>query len=221
MAGVVQLSNLSNEIFNQIAKHGYTALLIFLAIEESGIPMPIPGDLILLYAGVLISRSRLAWLPTMVYSLAGVVMGASLLFGLFKRGGRPFAYRYGKYILLTKARLHWLEKFFAKYGKLAIVAGRFTPGLRVFISAISGLAGTVKYEDFVIQVSLAGTAWIGLMLGIGYYLGERHLKLIKTIEGYSYLIFGLFLLIIVAEIVRISRREAKEKKENSIQLKHG
>jgi membrane protein DedA with SNARE-associated domain len=120
------------------------AALIF--IEELGVPSPVPGDLMMLLAGVEVAQHRQhLWVVLLVQELA-TVAGASMLFLASRRVGRPFVMRYGRFIHLTPERLGRVETAVRRYGPWSVVAGRLIPGLRI----ITPIAVGVLDEPFLI-----------------------------------------------------------------------
>lgn len=181
-----------NDIFGFVSEAGQLALFIILGIEEAGIPLPIPGDMILLFTGYSISSGHLQFWPAFFWSVAGVVSGASILFWLFRLGGRPFAHKYGKFILLPVDRLNKLDAWFQRKGRWAVLLGRFVPGLRVFVSAIAGLSG-LPYLYFLPQIILASILWVLLFMLLGMYLGNNWRWGADTLINHSYIFFFIFL----------------------------
>lgn len=189
---MVSFSHLGSGIFSLINNQGKLGLAGILAVEEAGIPLPIPGDLILAFAGFRVSLGKLSWWDAYMWSVLGVVAGSSLLYWIFRLGGRPFVYKYGKYILLPPDRVRQLEKWFHDRGKTAILIGRFVPGFRVFISGIAGLV-KLNYWLFLAQVLIASSAWILLFLVGGYYLGERWGNAADILSRYGFVLFVIFI----------------------------
>src|SRR4051812_19761602 len=79
------------------------ALLIFM--EESGVPLPIPGDAIMILAGIRISQGEMSLAVTWASLFGVTIVGSSILYWLAARGGRPLLHRYGRFLRLTPQRL--------------------------------------------------------------------------------------------------------------------
>src|SRR5262252_10742036 len=80
----------------------YDTLMVFLVVllEEAGVPMHIPSDLIMVVAGSRIADGRMS-LPLTLLAIEGAtLLGASLLFWMAARGGRPLLARFGRFIHL-------------------------------------------------------------------------------------------------------------------------
>lgn len=188
-------------IFQFVTTQGNIALLLLLFVEEMGVPLPIPGDLILLYAGYRVSTGQLNFLEILVFSTLGVVIGSSILFFLFRIAGRPFIKKYGKYFFLPQERFIKLDKWFDAKGDSAVLIGRFIPGLRVFLSGIAGLSD-LKYTHFLAQIVVASLIWTGLFTVLGYYLGEKWENFAAVIHQYSYIFFLIFIAGIIFYLIK-------------------
>ena len=158
-------------------EHAQLALFVWLLLEESGLPMPIPGDLVILGAGARIGQGRLDWATALVLIEAATLLGSTTLFWLARRGGRPLLLRFGRYLRLDSERLYRSEMFLRHRGFLAVVIGRLTPGLRVVTTVAAGSFG-VPYRQFM-PASLIGSNNLVLLLA-GYFAGP---ELLRAVEG--------------------------------------
>src|SRR4029078_11700485 len=92
-------------------------------------------------------------------------------------GGRPFAERYGPYMLVSRKDIEMADRWFAKYGEAAVFFGRMLPVIRTFISLPAGIAGMNIYR-FVLLTFLGALPWGYLLAYIGVKMGEQweHLR---------------------------------------------
>src|SRR3712207_6574843 len=134
-------------------EHLVTALFFWLLLEESGIPMPLPGDLAILLAGARVGQGQLNLLLALLLIQAATLLGASVLYWVARRGGRPMLLRYGKFLQLGPDRLARAEDFLQRRGFLAVVAGRVIPGLRIPTTVVAGALG-VRYPVFLLGAAL-------------------------------------------------------------------
>src|SRR5688500_18919429 len=151
-------------------EHAQLGLFIWLLLEEGGMPMPVPGDLVVLAAGARLAQGQTSWLVTVLLIEAATLLGSSFLFAMARRGGRPFLVRFGKYLRLDESRLVKTESFLQRRGLLAVVIGRLTPGLRVTTTIAAGALG-VPYRQFW-PGCLIGSNNLPL-LGLGYLAGPQ------------------------------------------------
>jgi membrane protein DedA with SNARE-associated domain len=134
-----------------VDQHGVLAGFIVILIEETGIPVPVPGDFLMLGIGVHAREGRVQlWQALLVMELATLI-GASILYVVAARAGRDLVYRYGRFIHLTPTRLDKAERWLTRHGAAAIVAGRLTPGLRMATVIASGVFGVSPWR-FLAQV---------------------------------------------------------------------
>src|SRR6059036_2083578 len=93
-----------------------------LYLEESGVPLPAPGDVFVMYVGTRIPHTPLAWLLAWLGLVVAVVGGASNLYLISTRWGRRLATsQFAEYIHLSHERLERAEVLFRRYGVLAII----------------------------------------------------------------------------------------------------
>src|SRR5215472_15486414 len=119
--------------------HPLLVIALVIGVEELGIPSPIPGDVLMLFAGVLVAQHRYPlWLVLAIEALA-TLAGASGLFFVSRRLGRPFALRYGRFLHLTPERLTRVEGALHRHGARAVVAGRLIPSLRTVTPIAAGV----------------------------------------------------------------------------------
>src|SRR5579859_5551156 len=130
-----------------VAAHKSIAVFTVIALEEIGIPLPLPGDVFIMYAGHQIARHRLGPVAAFLSIVLGSMVGSSVLYWLARRFAQPFLQTYGPYMHLKQARLEMVVRWFVRHGPLVIVLGRQIPGLRMVISVFSGVFG-VGYGVF-------------------------------------------------------------------------
>jgi membrane protein DedA with SNARE-associated domain len=187
-----------------IEAHAQLALFLWLLLEEAGLPMPIPGDLVVLAAGARVGTGQMNLAVAVVLVEAATLLGASCLYWVARRGGRGVLYRYGKYLHLDAHRLAHAEDFMRRRGFLAVVVGRIVPGLRITSTVTAGALG-VPYRVFLPACLVGSNNLLFLLLGI--VAGPR---ILETIEGVRFsvrlvmILAGLALL--VAAYLTIRRR---------------
>ena len=167
-----QAAPLTRFLTHQIVAHRAIAILSVIALEEIGVPLPLPGDVFIAYAGHLVVRNRLSLASAFLSIVGGSVLGASVLYWLARHYGQPFVDRYGPYMHIKPARLEKVERSFRKWGPLLIIFGRQVPGTRMVISVFAGLFG-VRYLTFVSSVALAAARWAATFLAVGIRLDRQ------------------------------------------------
>jgi membrane protein DedA with SNARE-associated domain len=154
-------------------------LLIF--IEECGVPLPLPGDGIMLYAGYRVSRGRASLALTLLILEAATLAGASILYWLGRRGGRPLLYRYGRYLHINPMKLDQAAASLQRHGLLAIAAGRVLPGLRIATPLAAGVL-ELPYSKFLPAVFIGSTVYIVFWVVLGILFGPDVAVLLAGVD---------------------------------------
>jgi len=188
-----------------IDQHGVLAAFVLILIEEAGVPVPIPGDFLMLLLGVHARQGRVPlWQALLVMEVA-TLFGATVLYLAASRGGRGLVYRYGRYMHLTPERLAQAERWLVRHGSLAIVAGRLTPGLRIATVITCGVLG-VPPRRFLPALAVGSFLYVSLYALLGFFFGPP----ILSIVGGMHLPLGLLgslvpLILLVVWIARARR----------------
>src|SRR3982074_3530343 len=81
------LTHIGSLVIGLLNQFGAMACLALLYIEESGIPLPVPGDFYVAFMGRLYGHSLSGWLAAWIGIIIVVVAGASNLYWLARRWG--------------------------------------------------------------------------------------------------------------------------------------
>ncbi|HEX6796204.1 MAG TPA: DedA family protein [Ktedonobacterales bacterium] len=173
------IQELAQWLLNFYHAHQLPALFLLVLIEEAGIPIPIPGDTLVMIAGLQPHRTLLYDVGVIGLASLAVFIGSSILYAVMRRGGRPFLQRYGKYLHLHPDRLDRIERWFLKRGRIAIVLGRLIPGLRIPTTVIAGLSG-LPYREYAQTCAIAAVIWSTVFFYLGVLL-QRELHFIAAI----------------------------------------
>jgi membrane protein DedA with SNARE-associated domain len=107
-----------------LLQHGVLAAFAYLALEEGGLPIPVPGDFLMLAFGVRAREGSIVLWQVIAAMEAGTVLGSSLLYLLARRRGRGVVDRYGPFIGIGPAQLDRAQTQLQRYGAFAVVLGR-------------------------------------------------------------------------------------------------
>ena len=182
--------------------HRYTYLASYglLYIEESGIPLPAPGDVFVMYVGAHVPRNFVSWFVAWLGLIGVVVLGATNLFFISRKFGRRLAEsRYAEAIHLSPERLQKAEDWFKRYGVVAIIFGRHIPGFRVPITVAAG-ALKVRYPVFAASVAVSTAIWAGVVMVIGVNFGPR-MEAFLNVHRVTYWIWAGVVLVMIGVIV--------------------
>jgi membrane protein DedA with SNARE-associated domain len=158
---------------------GYLGVLIAMAIESAMIPLP--SELILPFAGFLVSDSSQIeplthsgwsfWVVVIVATI-GNTIGSLIGYGIGAWGGRPFLERYGRYLLIRPHEIELADHFFQRYGAATAFFSRLLPIVRTFISFPAGVA-RMPLGRFIAYSTAGAFLWSMLLVEAGVVLGSR------------------------------------------------
>src|SRR5947209_15807812 len=160
-------------------QHGLLAAFVFLLIEEAGVPVPVPGDFLMLILGVRARRSEVPLWQAIAVMESATIIGSTVLYVGARVAGRELVYRYGRFVRLTPERLDKAERWLKKHGSRAIFVGRLVPGLRIVTAVACGVF-SVPLRIFVPAMALGALAYISLYTLAGYFLGP---PVLVAVEG--------------------------------------
>jgi membrane-associated protein len=154
-------------------RYSYVGSYGLLYLEESGVPLPAPGDVFVMYVGAHVPRALGSWVLAWLGLIGVVVLGATNLFYISRRFGRRLADgRFAHLAHLSPERLERAERWFEQYGVVAMIFGRHIPGFRVPITVAAGVF-RVRYPLFAASVAVSTAIWAGVVMAIGINFGPR------------------------------------------------
>jgi membrane-associated protein len=145
-------------------------------VKEIGVPVPVPGDLVVIGAGVAASRGDLDPLVALIALIVASIAGGTVQFGLLRSVARPA-------MLRLLARVGAAERVDRQAGRLReagagrIAAARMTPGVRVVTIAAGAIAGAPR-GAFIAGLAVGNAVFISAHFGLGYVLGEPVVRVV-------------------------------------------
>lgn len=181
-----------------------------LAVFLENVFPPIPSEVILPLAGFTSAQGDLNVWAALIWSVAGSVGGAFLLYGLGRVVGAERLRRIADKMWLMETAdvdkaLHW----FQKYGKWSVFFGRLIPGVRSLISIPAGV-DRMNPLVFGVLTTAGSTLWNAVLIWAGVMLGAQWHTVSVWFERYSTVIYAVIAVIIVYTLYRlVSRSRAK------------
>jgi membrane-associated protein len=176
-----------------ISKGGFFLLLI-VVFAETGLFFGffLPGDYLLVLAGLLCATGVLDMnISVLILSLvAAGILGNYTGYWFGYRTG-PVLFKRNESIFFKKRYVAMAEEFYAKYGGMALVLGRFFPIIRTFAPIFAGVV-KVDFKKFTIFNFLGSITWVSTLTLTGFFLGRKYPDEIKFYL--KYVVLGLILL---------------------------
>jgi membrane protein DedA with SNARE-associated domain len=173
---------------------GYLGVTVAMAIESAMIPLP--SELILPYAGFLVSdpsqiepltRGPWNYWVVVVMATLGNTVGSLIAYAIGAWGGRPFLERYGRYLLIRHHEIALAEHFFERYGSATAFLSRLLPIVRTFISFPAGVA-RMPLGRFIAYSTAGAFLWSMLLVFAGVQLGSRWVDIRHALQPFDLLI---------------------------------
>jgi membrane-associated protein len=166
-----QLFHSLTDVETLVRVGGLTAMTI-IVFAETGLMIGffLPGDSLLVTAGVFAARGNLS-----IWALNGVLIAAAIVgdtvgYWIGRRAGDALFTR-PKSLLFNPKHLRRAHDFYEKHGGKTIILARFMPIVRTFAPVVAGM-GRMEYRRFLSFNVIGGFAWVVSMTLIGYFLGQ-------------------------------------------------
>jgi membrane protein DedA with SNARE-associated domain len=170
------------QTIDQLGEVGVGALVLL----ESVIP-PIPSEVVLPAAGALVTLGALSGPLVFVCATIGSVLGSLVFYGFGRALGRDRTRRLLLAVpLIDVDDVDRAERWFDRWGEIAVLVGRLIPGVRSLISLPAGVAA-MPLGRFLLMTTIGSALWNGLLIGAGMLLGtqweivERNIDVVNNV----------------------------------------
>ncbi|HET7586663.1 MAG TPA: DedA family protein [Gammaproteobacteria bacterium] len=191
-------------IISTISGMGYRGIVLLMAIESACIPLP--SEVVMPFSGYLVATGQFNLWAVALAGAVGCVLGSLVAYYAGLRGGRPLVQKYGRYVLISEADLDLADRWFERYGDIAIFVSRLLPVVRTFISFPAGVA-RMRLVRFVVLTFAGSYIWCLGLAWIGLKLGEHW----DTLGVYFHRFDAVIVLLAIAGLIWYVRRHLKRK----------
>jgi len=153
------------EVF--LDSYGLAAACVLMLVKASGVPIPIPGDVILLATAARAAEGKVLLWVAFLGLLVAITLGGMLQFTLARGPARQLVVRYGQRLGLTPERLDAVARRVRQSGPLGIGLGVLTPGLRTAVIPACGLTN-MPLSVFLPGLILGSVVDLSLHFAIGF-----------------------------------------------------
>jgi membrane protein DedA with SNARE-associated domain len=195
--------------------YGYLAVVLFVAIESTGIPFP--GETMLLAAAIYAGTTHHLSIPLVIASAAvGAIAGDNLGFWVGREGGYRLLRRYGHYVRLDERKIKLGQYLFQKHGGKVVFFGRFVAVLRAWAAFLAG-TDRMRWPLFLLYNALGGITWATIYGLGGYILGKN----VNRLTGPVGIITIVLAAIIIVGFLIFLKRNEKQLEEKAVQALPG
>lgn len=184
------------------------AIALVVALSSAGVPI-VPSEVAVPLGGALASQGRLGGFGAVVAAaVAGDLTGSVLAFLLARRYGEAVILGPGRRIGLSSGHMRLAERFFGRFGLLAVFIGRMTPVVRSYVAYPAGLS-RIGLAAFVFATALGSLVWTMVMTFAGFQLGRQYEK-IGAFLGPLRLPIAVMVVVLLLVAYYVGRRLGRE-----------
>jgi membrane protein DedA with SNARE-associated domain len=183
--------------------------LFFFAFVENVFP-PSPSDLVVVIGGSLVSTGVISFIPTLLLTTIGSVVGFLILFYFGSTVDRKVVHS-GKYKYIPVNAIEKVELWFKKYGYYVIVANRFMPGTRSVISFFAGMS-MMDAKKTILLATISAFVWNAIIIYLGYIFGNNVSVVDKYLSTYSNIAIAITVVVVIILVMKfyLNRKKNKE-----------
>ena len=196
------LKALSDAVTEIIGDHGVFAVFFLMVLESAC--LPVPSEVIMLFAGYLVTLDRMSLTEAVVAGTVGNVVGSWIAWGVGMSGGRVLLERHGKYLHITPARLDMADRWFLQRGERIVLISRCLPIIRTFISLPAGIA-RMPFWRFTIYTTIGCVPWVLALALIGMQVGAKWEEWHERLHFLDYIVAAAIIAGFIYLIVRWKR----------------
>lgn len=171
----------------------YASLFAFAYVEN--VFPPSPSDLVVLIGGSLVGTGTLSFIPTLIVTTIGSILGFMTLFFIGWMLDKKII-KSGKLKYISLAAVLKVETWFKKYGFWIIAVNRFLPGTRSVVSFFAGMS-RLDIKRTVILSTISAFLWNFLIIYLGMLFGENVEVVDKYLDTYSNIVIVVTIIIVL------------------------
>jgi membrane protein DedA with SNARE-associated domain len=204
---------LVNETSHFVRDAGLPGIFALMAISSACIP--IPSEVVMLFAGFAVAdrslsgaHHHLTLLGVVLAGLLGCLVGSWVAYAVGRTGRLELFERHGSKVHMGPDQIARADRWFQRYGQPIVLFGRLIPFVRAFVSLPAGIA-RMPVLRFTVLTLIGSLPWVLALALIGEAVGGEWTKVRKGFEYVDYAIIALIVVAIIALIVR--RRQGRAK----------
>lgn len=187
---------------------GYLGIFFLMVLESA--TLPVPSEVVLPIAGYLVYQGSIDFWTAVIVASLGSLVGTMIDFAIGYYLGRPAILRWGKSIRLSEKHLAQSEKWFSKYGPIAVLLARFVPLIRTLIAFPAGIARMNRVK-FLAYSFVGIFVWDALLIYLGFEVGQNINEITSTLQRYFLPVEIAALIIAAVVLFLLYRRTTREK----------
>lgn len=184
----------TNMLIQWLSQAGGWAIFAFMVLESACIP--IPSEVVLPFAGVLVSQGYISFWAAVLIAISGQITGSLIAYMVGRHFGLGWLKTYGRYLGIRQHEVEKAEQWLRRYGEPTVFFTRLLPGIRTFVSLPAGMA-QMPARRFVFYSALGVAPWTAALVYAGVKLGDNW-DILRPLFHRVDIIIALILLGVVA-----------------------
>jgi membrane-associated protein len=176
---------------NNIIQTGGLLAILLIIFAETGLLLGffLPGDTLLIAAGIFASQDKLPLGPLLILTPVAAALGYQMGYKIGEQAG-PRLFHRDDGVLFRMEYINRTEEFIKKHGGKSILIARFIVVVRTVIPLVAGI-GKMDKRKFLLFNIIGSVLWTTIIILAAYWLGNQ----IPNLDKY------LILLVISAMVI--------------------
>jgi membrane-associated protein len=176
---------------NNIIQTGGLLAILLIIFAETGLLLGffLPGDTLLIAAGIFASQDKLPLAPLLILTPVAAALGYQMGYKIGEQAG-PRLFHRDDGVLFRMEYINRTEEFIKKHGGKSILIARFIVVVRTVIPLVAGI-GKMNKRKFLFFNIIGSVLWTTIIILAAYWLGNQ----IPDLDRY------LILLVIAAMVI--------------------
>jgi membrane protein DedA with SNARE-associated domain/rhodanese-related sulfurtransferase len=189
-----------NVLTNFLIQHGYLLLLVWVFVEQIGLPLPAAP--VLLAAGALAGSGHLNIWVSVAAALVAALLSDTIWYELGRFRGNTVLGFLCRISLEPDSCARRTQNVYSKHGSSSLLFAKFVPWLNTAAPPLAGVFG-MPFTTFLLFDTLGVMLWAGTFLGLGYLFSSELEKIAHYARQLGILLLVALLCgILAAYIVR-------------------
>jgi membrane protein DedA with SNARE-associated domain len=203
------LHQFSDWYLSVIGQGGYWLIAGLMALESTFVP--IPSEVIIPPAAYLAhTQGQMSVLGIIVAGTAGSWIGAATMYWASRLLGRPLVLRFGRYVLLSPAKIELAERWAARYESAGVFFSRLLPVIRHLIGIPVGIL-RMDFRWYALATLAGSLLWCSVLAWLGKTIGQHPELLAGSLHRFFALVLGAAALLAGLYYFFVQRPAARRK----------
>lgn len=165
------LHQFSDWYLSVLGHGGYWLIAGLMALESTFVP--IPSEVIIPPAAYLAhTQGQMSLLGIILAGTAGSWTGAAAMYWASRLLGRPLILRFGRFILISPAKVEMAERWAARYESAGVFFSRLLPVIRHLIGIPVGIL-RMDFRRYALATLAGSLLWCSVLAWLGETIGQH------------------------------------------------